>query len=197
MSRPLAIGSGMWHAVLAGGLDAVLHHAQTNPTQLAPLSGRIMELHLEPFDSTIRLAVSPDGIQVTHDHNAPVDVCLSGTLGAWAAFGLRRDYRQDPLSTGIRVTGDPDLVAAVLSLMTAPPHDLPPQNHSINDVPQPWMALVTANLKQNLAEYWQEESRELPASAEVEILFRGINETRIAVEQLEERYHRLLRQPTP
>ncbi|MGI9213291.1 MAG: SCP2 sterol-binding domain-containing protein [Methylococcaceae bacterium] len=197
MSGPNGVGSGMLKAALAGGLDAVLHHAPANPALLISLAGRIIELQLKPFGSSVRLAVHTDGIQLTDDISTPADVCLSGTLGAWAAFGLRRDYRMDPLSVGLMLSGDPALVAATLSLISPAIDAPPPKTHSRNDTRQHWIGYVTANLKQNLAEYWQEESRELPASAEVEALYRDIDETRVAAEQLEVRVHTLFRQLTP
>jgi ubiquinone biosynthesis protein UbiJ len=50
---------------------------------------------------------------------------------------------------------------------------------------------ILATLKQNLAEYWQQESRELPAPAEMEAFVQAVERLQIDTEALAKRLRAL------
>ena len=202
----MAVQHSVWlgaiAAALEGGLAALLNQNPDKTRLLAPLAGSTIAVEVEPFGASVHLCVTAHDIKWVADSSVPADVTLSGRLAAFAALGLNRESRLDPASHGLHLSGDPDRLEAIrellanLDLALMPP--LPVAPHAGVAKPQTvsvpdWLASSMAHglriaetLKLNLAEYWQEESRELPTASEVQAFCQAVNDLEQTVRHFEQ-----------
>ena len=209
------------HGLVATAVEARLNTLlNRNPAKtelLAPLADRMIGLQLEPFGGLFYLCVTTDDIKVLAETTATADVSVTGTMAAYASLGLSRDSRLDPAASGLKVAGDPALTAAVLHLLAqidlsllpaqtasrVPAVTTPtPVSDSLSgplsavsgwlDAGMDWGQTVNRTLQQNLAEYWQEESRELPGNGEIAVFEQDISQLEQRTAQCEQRIERLM-----
>lgn len=200
-------------AAFEGGISALLNLNPNKTALLAPLAGKMIALRLEPFGGLLYLCVTVEDIKILTESSVAADVSLTGTIAAFASLSLSRESRLDPLANGLMLDGDPTLADAVLNLLAHIDLDRTPavlSGHFPIRTPQStvvsepafnplsgwleagmgWSGTVARTLRQNLAEYWQEESRELPSEAEVSAFFQDVTDLQQATDQFEQDFAR-------
>lgn len=196
-------GATLLGAALEMALNRYLALDPQSQRRLARLSGRRVDLELVGLGLTLRLGVASSGVQVLSDPVGKPDAVLRGTPIAFARLGLAEVPGKELLSGGVTVEGDgpigqdfgellagvdldwEELTAALLGDVAA--HQLGNAARGAGD----WLRRAAASLRQDLAEYLQEETTTLPTRLEVERLLDEIDVFRSDVDRLAVRVRRL------
>jgi len=205
------------HPVLTGILAEMLersvaHYLSLNPGSgelLAPIAGKVIELRFRPFDVSIYLCPTDSDIQVLSDFGGRADVALSGSIPAFAKLGFGESARQ-LLSSGIvEIEGDMETARRFQALFEKLDVDWEAHlaQYTGRAVASACFGLVRTgfgwardslrSLRLDLAEYWQEESRELPTQFEADAFYAEVDRLRADFDRLEARLERLRNSPRP
>lgn len=190
-------------ALLERVLGRWLLDSAASRAQLRALSGRTIAVRIDPPGLTTWLLPTPEGLQVQMDSEAAPDAVLSGSLPAFARLGLGRSPRQ-ALATGeIRIEGSPEIAAALRQLFRGAAEEwrervsalLGPlvAGHvaGVSDAARAWAGRTATTVRDDVAEFLQEEVREMPAPAEGEAFLSGVDRLREDCDRLEARVTRL------
>jgi ubiquinone biosynthesis protein UbiJ len=196
--KPLLIGA--IEIALNGylGLDDQLE------SYLAPMAGKVIAIHILPFDETLYLCPAPDRIQLLEHYIGDVDARLSGSLSALSLMGLSATPMRSLFKGDVKIEGDTQLASKLQRLFEK--LDINLEAHLTRYAGgrfarsfigllrggRDWTEQSMTRLRLNLEEFLQEETRELPAKAEAEIVFRAIDVCRADTDRLAARIERLL-----
>jgi ubiquinone biosynthesis protein UbiJ len=170
---------------------------------LAPLSGKVIALNVQPFDQTVYLCPAKDTIQVLDVYPGEPDTQLSGTLFALGLMGLSATPMRSIFSGEVTITGDMQTGRRFQELFSKLDIDLEEQlSHVTGDVlahqigrffrsGKDWSEQTLDTFKLNVTEFLQEESRDLPAKPEIDIFFRQVDELRTDFDRLQSKIERL------
>lgn len=196
-----------WPALLAGAVETALaNYLALDPDsarRVAPLEGKTIALVLEPFQWTLYLCPGGGTVQVLQEWLGQVDVSLRGTPMAFARLGWSGDARGELFRGGVTASGDMDAARRFQALFEKldidweehlsqlagdfSAHQLGGLFRSGRD----WLKQTEQTFRLNLAEYLQEESRDLPAPAEAEAFYAEVDRLRADADRLEARLARL------
>jgi ubiquinone biosynthesis protein UbiJ len=189
--------------ILESALSAGLALAPNSRELLEPLAGKAVALRLRPFGKTVYLCPTGSKMQVLGEFSGRPDATLSGTIPAFARLGLGGEVRRSLASGEIEIEGDMDVARRFQALFAKLDLDLEARlaRHTGSGIAAAcfdlfrsgtaWTRAVTHTLRQDLAEYWQEETRELPTPVEVDAFYRAVDGLRADGERLEARLQRL------
>jgi ubiquinone biosynthesis protein UbiJ len=203
------------HPVLAGFLAealerAVVHYMSLDPRSrelLAPIAGKVIELKPRPFDVSIYFCPTDTSVQVLSDFGGQPDVTLAGSIPAFTRLRLGESPRQLLSSGDIEIDGDMETARRFQALFEKLNVDFEAQlaQYTGRAFASSCFGLVRSGLgwtrntlntlRLDLAEYWQEESRELPAQAEADAFYAEVDRLRADFDRLEARIERLRRSP--
>jgi ubiquinone biosynthesis protein UbiJ len=174
-----------------------------SPTYLAPLSGKVINIHLTPFDLQLFICPGENSMEILPSFEGKPDVTLSGSPLAFARMGLSANPRRALFSGDVIIEGDMTTARRFQSLFERLDIDwesllarfagpgiaarLIGDWRSTYD----WGRDTLDTWEMNLAEYWQEESRELPAEAEAGVFYEDVDTLRADYDRLEARVLRL------
>lgn len=193
--------------VLAGTLEtAIGRYLALDPNArdlLTPMAGKLIGLQFEPIGATLYLCPTERGVQVLTEASTPPDVTLSGSVGAFARLGLGGAAEDSLFAGEIVMDGDHNLARRFQALFRK--LDIDWQGHlarltgdrlaalSLDFLRSgaDWTRDSVATFGTNLAEFWQEESRELPAPPETEAFYAEVDTLRADRDRLEARIQRL------
>lgn len=199
------------HPLLAGALadsleTALGRYLALDPHSrelLAPIAGKLIALRLRPVGGTLYFCPTDRGVQVLTETASAPDATLSGSPLAFARLGLG-GAAEDSLFTGaIELDGNPDTARRFQALFKK--LDIDWRGHlarytgagvasaclDLLGSGRDWTRDTVAALGANLAEFWQEESRELPARPETEAFFADVDRLRADHDRLLARLERL------
>jgi len=170
---------------------------------LRALTGKVIALRATPFDLSWYLIPTPDGIQVRTELSGSPDVILSGTPLAFAKLGLEGFERRDLFSGDIEISGDVGVAKLLQQLLrsskvdwedllgsfagSAVAHRLFGWTAEARD----WGRTAAAHLRQDIAEFLQEEDKGVPSVPEADAFLAGVDQLRDDCERLEARIGRL------
>ncbi|MDO9104148.1 MAG: SCP2 sterol-binding domain-containing protein [Methylovulum sp.] len=193
--------------LLIGALEtAINHYLALDPQRgifLAPLSGKIIAVTVQPFNETLYLCPGADSIQLLNDCPGQADTHLTGSLFALGLMGLNGNPMRSIFSGAVSIEGDmrtgrkfQELFAkldinleAKLASFTGEKYA-----HRISRLfrtGQNWSKETLETFRLNLSEYLQEETRDLPAAPEMDIFYRRIDGLRTDFDRLQSRIERL------
>lgn len=189
-------------AMLTHPALAVLNHLLARESwatdRLRPFAGRRIQLRLPPLPD-LALTVAESGLLARAAGDGPPDLTI--TLKPGAIPGLVT--RDDRLMREAEITGDTDLAAALQFIFRNLRWDVEEDlSRLVGDAAAhravsagrsfvAWQQDAARRLGDNIAEYLQEESQQLPRPGDVAELTRGVADARDAVERLEKRIARL------
>ncbi|CAI8779385.1 ubiquinone biosynthesis accessory factor UbiJ [Methylocaldum szegediense] len=207
------------HPVLAGFLAealerAVAHYVSLDPRSrelLAPIAGKVIELKPRPFDFSIYFCPTDTSVQVLGDFGSRPDVTLAGSILAFTRLRLGESPRQLLSSGDIEIDGDMETARRFQALFEKLNVDFEAQLAQYTGQAfastcfelfrsgLAWSRDTLNTLRLDLAEYWQEESRELPAQTEADAFYAEVDRLRADCDRLEVRIERIRRslQATP
>lgn len=193
----------LFAGLVGDAFERFLRLDPNSPRYLAPLAGKVIALRLLPFGWRLALCPGEKSMQILHGFEGNPAVTLAGSPLAFARMGLSDSPRRALFAGEVTVEGDMDVARRFQSLF---------ERLSID-----WEALLARqtgvtlasgimellrdsrafgidtlqSLGMNIAEYWQEESRQLPAKAEADIFFEEVDNLRADFDRLEAKILRL------
>ncbi len=176
----------------------------TNSQQyLSPIAGKVIALKFVPFDWQIYLCPSETTVEILPSFEAEPDVSFTGSPLAFAQMGLGGSPLRVLFSGGVVIEGDMKVARRFQRLFNKLEFDweglaarfIGPSFAAqiVSDLREShaWRVETVEAFQQNVAEYLQEESRELPAPAEAELFNAEVDTLRADCDRLEARVLRL------
>lgn len=177
--------------------------AKNGTELLAPLAGRLIELRLLPFDYRLYLAPTESALTWLPEVDTRPDATLSGTPLAFVRMGLSGRPQRGLFAGEIVMAGDVSVAHRFQALLRK--LDIDWEAHLARftgtsfagwltetvKTSRNWAADSLESLQLDVAEYLQEESRELPTSAEAEDFYRDVDVLRGDFDRLFARLERL------
>lgn len=199
------MSAGPFHALL-GQLATVLNRnvAQSDrATQLArQLEGRVLGLRLEGTPITLFFRLADGRVAIDTRHEGAADASLSGTpLGLLSLAGPGAADRMR--SAGIRISGDAEVAQRFQGLLQQAQPDFEEElarvvgdvaAHQVANVARgllDWGRKAADSFSMNVAEYLQEEGRDVPSRVELEEFLEAVDHLREAADRFEARVTRL------
>lgn len=195
--KPLLIG------VLESALNSYLQLDDRIEQLLMPMAGKVIAIHVMPFDETVYLCAGEQRMQFLENYTGDADARLSGSLSALGLMGLSATPMRSFFKGEVRIDGDTQLAGRLQRLFEKLDinlqgrmarylgDDLAQRFGSLFRGSRDWSQHTLQSFRLNLQEFLQEETRDLPAKAEADILFQSIDQCRDDLERLEQRLSRL------
>jgi ubiquinone biosynthesis protein UbiJ len=198
--KPLLISA------LESAINSYLHLDDRIEELLKPMAGKVIAVHVTPFNETLYLCPSEQRLQFLENYYGDADARLSGSLAALGLMGLSATPMRSLFKGEVRIDGDTQLAGRLQRLFEKLDINLQGRMALIvgDDLAQRvgtlfrgsrhWSRQTVETLRLNLQEFLQEETRDLPAKAEADALFQDIDSCRDDLERLELRLSRLSEQ---
>jgi len=182
--------------------DAVTRFLKLDPNSpqyLAPLSGKVICIRLTPLNLRIYLCPDETAIDILPSFGGEPDVTLSGSPLAFARMGLSDSPRRALFEGEVIVEGDMTAAQRFQTLFERLDIDWESllarltgktlAARLVDDLrnAHAWGKDTLDAWRMNIAEYFQEESRELPADAEAEWFYEDVDTLRADYDRLEAR----------
>lgn len=196
--KPLLIG------VLETALNRYLALDDHVEQLLAPMAGKVIAVRITPFEETLYLCPTHDNIQMLESYQGDVDARLSGSLSALGLMGLSATPMRSLFKGEVRMEGDTQLAHKLQSLFAKLDINLEgklarytgeafaQRMGGLFRGSRDWSRHSLTSFRLNLEEFLQEETRDLPAKPEAELLFREIDDCRGDADRLNARVERLV-----
>ncbi len=197
--------------VLTGLLETALNQYlaldEDAPVFLQPLSGKVIAINIQPFDETLFVCPADDCIQILEHYPGTVDTTISGSLTALGLTLLAPD--SNGAKDKLRIEGDTQTGHKFQRLFQQLDIDLEEKlaqltgdvlAHKIGRLfrsGRDWTQQSIETFRLNLEEFLQEETRDLPATAEAEIFYHQVDVLRNDVDRLQARIDRLVNAAPP
>ena len=194
----------MLTSLLEEVVNRVLRLDPDTLARLGELQGKVIRLRVaDPDPREIFVQPSDAGLHLSEQHDGAPDVTLTGDIPVFMRFALRSVIPGVVTAGEVQISGDIDLgqrfqsllekididweeqVARVLGDVAA--HQL---GNALRDL-RDWSRQSLHTLREDAAEYLQEESRLLPLRTRVESFQRAVEALRLEAERLEKRFQRL------
>lgn len=190
-------------AALETALNAYLTLDDRLEEYLAPMAGKVLAVHITPFDETLFLAPAHDRIQLLENYAGEVDARLIGSLSALGLMGLSAAPMRSLFKGEVKIEGDTQLAHKLQRLFEKLDIDFEGKLARYTGEVfaqrlagwvrggRDWTEHALNSFRWNLEEFLQEETRDLPAKAEAELLFQDIDVCRSDADRLAARIERL------
>jgi ubiquinone biosynthesis protein UbiJ len=191
--------------VLAGLEVSLNRYLALDPeilSRLEGLTGKVIDVELRGLGVTLHMAPHSGGIQLLRDYTGNADAVISGTPLSLARVGLGEE-RGLVFAGEVEIRGDVTVGQRFEAVLREIDIDWEEQlSHLVGDVAAhqvgnlvrdtlSWGAKSMETLGRDIAEYLQEESRQLPQQDEVEKFLAAVDVLRNDVERLDARVKRL------
>lgn len=193
--------------LLIGALETALNSYLTLDEQieqyLAPMAGKVIAVHITPFNETLYLCPAHDRMQMLESYAGEADARLSGSLSALGLMGLSATPMHALFKGEVRIEGDTQLAQKLQRLFEKLDINLEAKlaRYTGDRFAQrlsgllrgsrDWTRHAMDSFRLNLEEFLQEETRDLPAKAEAELTFQQIDALRGDADRLDARVERL------
>ncbi|HEX6572489.1 MAG TPA: SCP2 sterol-binding domain-containing protein [Steroidobacteraceae bacterium] len=187
---------------LATVLNRNVAQSQRTSTLVTQLEGRVLALALEGTPITLFFKVRSGRVTIDTRHEGGADARLAGTpLGLLSLAGAGAADRMR--SAGIRIDGDAEVAQRFQTLLQQAQPDFEEElsrvigdvaAHQVANVARgflDWGRKAADSFSQNVAEYLQEEGRDVPTRVELEEFLESVDHLREATDRLEARLSRL------
>jgi ubiquinone biosynthesis protein UbiJ len=192
--------------VVLGQLATVLNRNVAQSTRAAALAdqldGRVLALALEGTPVTLYFKVQDGSIAIDTGHEGATDASLAGT--PLALLSLAGPGAADRLrSAGIRIEGDAEVAQRFQNLLQQARPDFEEElSRVVGDVAAhqvanfargflDWGRKAADSLSLNVAEYLQEEGRDVPTRVELDEFLESVDRLRESGDRFEARLARL------
>ena len=159
------------------------------------LSGKVMALHLEAMPLSIFFACDGEHMALTTTHDLPADATLTGT--PLSLLRLAGPTPEAALRAGaVRIEGDAEVAQTFSQLLKHARPDLEEElsryvgdvaAHQVGNIARSALSFArqaSDTFAQNVAEYLQEEGRDVPTRTEADEFVAGVDKLRDDVERL-------------
>jgi len=191
-------------AALETAINAYLAMDQHADEYLEPMAGKVLAIHITSFNETLYLCPAHQRLQLLEHYEGEADATLSGSLSALGLMGLSATPMRSLFKGEVKMSGDTLLAQKFQRLFEKLDFNVEAklarytnQRFAQNLIGffrggRDWSEHTLTSFRLNLEEFLQEETRELPAKAEAEIIFQEIDACRSDVDRIEARIDRLL-----
>lgn len=184
-------------------MNRYLQLDQNKERLLAPLDGKVIAVNVQPFDETLYLCPTADAIRLLDAITTAPDTRITGTPWALGWMGLSGKPMRALFAGDVKIEGDVHVgrkfqqlfeqldinLEGKLALYTG--DWFAGQIGNFFRTGRQWGKNTLETFELNLSEYLQEETRDLPAAAEMDIFYHDIDDLRIGYDRLERRISRL------
>jgi ubiquinone biosynthesis protein UbiJ len=190
-------------AAISHALQHYLSLDANAPHLLAPLAGKVIAITVTPFAQTLYFCPSASDIQCLDTYPYPPDTHLTGSLVAFGMMSLSAKPMRSVFAGQVRIEGDIHTgrnFQALFAQLNLNVEQLIAR-YTGEQLAQPlaqglrasytWQQETLNTLQLNISEFLQDESRDLPATAEAELFFQHVDETRLDFDRLTQRLQRL------
>ena len=168
------------------------------------LSGATLQVDVDGF-TRVRAVMHADRLNLLAGDDSPADAVISGSPPALLSL-LRTSSAGSPAANRrntAQIRGNAEIANLYKELFSAARPDLEEElSRWIGDLPARHVSRIAQDLGawlkrtrriagENLTEYWQEESRDLPSRTEADEFLHGVDQLREAADRLEARINRL------
>lgn len=195
--KPLLLGA------IEAALNSYLGLDDHLEQYLAPMAGKVIAIHVLPFAETLYLCPAPDRIQLLENYIGEADATLTGSLSALGLMGLSATPMRALFKGEVRIEGDTQLAHKLQRLFEK--LDINLESHLAQYTGDTlahrltgllrggldWTQQSMTRFRLNLEEFLQEETRDLPAKAEADLLFEAVDACRADADRLTARVERL------
>lgn len=164
--------------------------------KLAAFQGRVIAVEVQVFNKTFYLLPDEKGLQVKTDYTGDVDTKLRGSPASLVKLAMQKDVAPMMLSGEVEISGDLKLGRAFKKIFSEMDIDWEEHTSSIiGDISAHhlkqklgsiigWSKRAGTSFKDDVADYLQEESRDVISAAELEEYFENIDQLRDDVDRL-------------
>ena len=190
-----------------GALETALNHYLALDKNLAgllaPLAGKVVAIKITPGPKIIYCCPTPNSMQLLETYHGEIHATLSGSLSALGSMGLSATPMHALFKGDVHIEGDLELARKLQNLFAKLDIDLESKLavytgetmanrlFDLLNSGKHWSRQSLSTFRYNLQEFLQEESRDLPAQAEAELLFQQIDDCRSDFDRLQARFQRL------
>ena len=190
-------------AALETALNRYLALDTNKEDLLIPLKGKIIALTVQPFNETLYLCPTSDSIQIIDQITGQPDTTISGSAWSLGLMGISAKPMRSVFSGEIKIEGDIQTgkqfqamfkkldidLEGLLAQYTG--HDIASKISQFFRSGQEWGKESIETFKLNAAEFLQEETRDLPAKAEIDIFYQDVDYIFTTTDRLQARIERL------
>lgn len=196
-------------AATEAGLNAVLALDGAAPARLARLQGKVIAVQAHAPQFRLQLLPHAGGLRLARRWEAPADCTLHAPAGELLRLALAQDKLAVLHGPEVTLEGDSGLLTELTAILQDLDLDweyelsrwLGPIGARLLAVPLRgglrWSRQSLASLRQDLADYLTEESRQLVGCHEAAARFAELDALSPAVDRLEARIARLAQEPKP
>jgi len=186
-------------AIIEKGINAYLKLDGESFQKHPSLNGKVIKLHITGLDIELYSLVGDHDIQVLGEYADTPDATISGSAAALLRLVSSDDNASAMLESDVEISGELRTAESFSRLLSEASIDWEELlSKLIGDAPayqsgnaarkaNEWMAETADAMKQNVAEYLSEESRVVPAKAEVNGFMEAVDDLRMDADRLEAR----------
>lgn len=190
-------------AVMETAINQVLALDPETRERMHSLQGKVIAIELQGLNVCLYLIPKEQGLNVFGHFEGEADTVLRGTPVAMAKMGLAREAGDVLFAGDVEISGNVELGQQFRDLIDNLDIDWEEHlshltgdmvAHQVGNLVRgmvEWGKASARTLSQDAAEYFQEESRDLPASGEVEYFLSDVDALRSDVDRLDARVSRL------
>ena len=160
---------------------------------------KIIQLHIKGLDIDLFSLVGAEDIQVLGEYAGTPDATISGSIAGLVRLSQSEDSASAMLESDVEILGDMRVAEGFSRLLSEASIDWEELlSGVVGDIPayqvgstvrkgNEWIAETNDAMKSNVAEYLSEESRMVPAKAEVSGFMEAVDDLRMAADRIEAR----------
>lgn len=186
-------------AIIEKSLNAYLQLDGEAFSKTALLQDNVVQLHIKGLDIDVYSLIGSNDIQVLGDYADTPDATISGSLASLIKLSRSENSASAMLESDVEITGNMRVAEGFSRLLSEASIDWEELlSKVVGDIPayqvgstirkgNEWAAETAEAMKLNVAEYLSEESRMVPARAEVNMYMEAVDEIRMAADRVEAR----------
>lgn len=190
-------------AVMETAINQVVALDPDTVERMRSLQGKVIAIELQGLNVCLYLIPRAQGLNVFGHYEGEADTVLRGTPVAMAKMGLAKEAGDVLFAGDVEITGDVELGQQFRNILDGLDIDWEEHlSHFTGDIIAhklgnlvrgvvKWGKESANTLSQDAAEYFQEESRDLPNPGEVENFLKAVDMLRSDVDRLQARITRL------
>ena len=194
MELPVALLAGIEKA-----LNAYLHLDGEAFSRSKSLHDKIIQLHINTLDINVYSLVGAEDIQLLGEYAGTPDATISGSLASLVKLSQSDDSASTMLESDVEISGDMRVAEGFSRMLSEASIDWEELlSKLVGDIPayqagstvrkgNEWVSETVDAMKSNVAEYLSEESRMVPAKAEVNQFMEEVDDLRMAGDRLDAR----------
>lgn len=196
-------------ALLESAVNRWLQLDEQAIPRLQALQGRVIAVKATTPGVNLYFIPASDGLRIMDHYDAPPDVTLTGSALAFMRLSGAEDAAKAMLENGIQVAGNMGIAEQFSSILRTVDVDWEELlSHVVGDIiahqtgqlarsTKDWLTDSTRAMRLNTSEYLQEESRLLPATAELQLYLDAVDTLRMDTDRLAARINMLEKPPAP